>query len=128
MNTPFWTTEAIRTYYEQNTQLFLSFVGVSPTYTIHRSLWPDGVAGLDEALQTSNRLIRAEIEQMAADQALSELTILDLGCGVGGYALLPAAAAHIADTGAGHYAQPAAGTRGADAGAPSVPLGGMHVC
>ena len=93
MNTPSWTTEAIRTYYEQNTQLFLSFVGVSPTYTIHRSLWPDGVAGLDEALQTSNRLIQAEIEQMAADQALSQLAILDLGCGVGGTLFYLAAAA-----------------------------------
>ena len=73
------TTESVRTYYDQNTNLFLKFSSTKKAQNIHRSLWTDGAQTLDEALNVSNALIQAEIESVAPDHA----HFTDLGCGVG---------------------------------------------
>ena len=73
------TRASIRDYYDQNTRLFLAFNRARKADNIHRSLWVDGVKTLEEALNVSNDLIRAEIESVAKTNA----RIADLGCGVG---------------------------------------------
>jgi cyclopropane fatty-acyl-phospholipid synthase-like methyltransferase len=75
------TTQSIRRYYEQNTRLFFSLGGSSRAYSIHRALWMDGVATLDDALLTCNRLLLAEAQSVVA---VSRLHLVDLGCGIGG--------------------------------------------
>jgi cyclopropane fatty-acyl-phospholipid synthase-like methyltransferase len=71
--------DTIRTYYEQNTRLFLAFGRSHIAENIHRSLWTNGTKTLDEALNVSNEYILREIESVAPVQA----RIVDLGCGVG---------------------------------------------
>lgn len=73
------TTDAVRTYYDENTRLFLKFSGNKKAQNIHRSLWADGVTTLEEALNFSNSLILREIESSTPSRA----RIADLGCGVG---------------------------------------------
>jgi cyclopropane fatty-acyl-phospholipid synthase-like methyltransferase len=73
------TRNDIRNYYDQNTKLFLAFNRSRKADNIHRSLWMNGVRNLEEALNVSNELIRAEIESVAPRNA----HIADLGCGVG---------------------------------------------
>lgn len=73
------TTDAVRTYYDKNTNLFLKFSGHRQAQNIHRTLWMDGVTTLSEALHKTNALIQAEIEAAAPTNA----RIADLGCGVG---------------------------------------------
>ncbi len=78
---PSLSTQSIRRYYEQNTRLFLS-LGSSPhAYSIHRAIWMEGVKTQDEALNTSNRLLLTEAQDLAAS---SRLCLVDLGCGIGG--------------------------------------------
>jgi cyclopropane fatty-acyl-phospholipid synthase-like methyltransferase len=71
--------DTIRTYYEQNTRLFLAFGRSQKAENIHRSLWTGGTKTLDEALNVVNEYILREIESVAPVQA----RIADLGCGVG---------------------------------------------
>ncbi|MBC7877169.1 MAG: class I SAM-dependent methyltransferase [Anaerolineales bacterium] len=73
------TTDAVRTYYDQNTSLFLKFNNSKKAQNIHRSLWKDGIKTLEDALNFSNSLILNEIESIATSNAC----IADLGCGVG---------------------------------------------
>lgn len=73
------TTDSVRTYYDENTNLFLKFSGHKQAQNIHRSLWNDNIKTLDEALNFSNSLILKEIESIQPDSA----QIADLGCGVG---------------------------------------------
>lgn len=75
------TRDAIRKYYDQNTNLFLKFRRrkTGRAENIHRSLWTDGAQTLDEALNVSNALIHREIESVVQTNA----RIADLGCGVG---------------------------------------------
>jgi tocopherol O-methyltransferase len=73
------TTDSVRAYYDENTNLFLKFSGHRQAQNIHRSLWMDGAKSLQAALNTSNALIKAEIESVAPTHA----RIADLGCGVG---------------------------------------------
>ena len=73
------TTDSVRTYYDQNTNLFLKFGSAKKAQNIHRSLWMKDIKTLDEALNVSNALIQAEIETVANLNA----RIADLGCGVG---------------------------------------------
>jgi len=75
------TTDSIRTYYDENTNLFLKFSGTlrEKPQNIHRSLWMQDTKTLEDALNTSNALIKAEIESVAQTNA----RIADLGCGVG---------------------------------------------
>lgn len=71
--------DSIRTYYDQNTRLFLSFSNSRKAQNIHRSLWTDGAQTLDEALNVSNARILEEIESVSPTGA----RCADLGCGVG---------------------------------------------
>ncbi len=75
------TRDAIRKYYDQNTNLFLKFsrIKTGQAENIHRSLWTDGAQTLDEALNVANARILAEIESVTPTNA----RIADLGCGVG---------------------------------------------
>jgi tocopherol O-methyltransferase len=73
------TTDSVRTYYDENTNLFLKFSGNRKAQNIHRSLWMQDTKTLEDALNTSNALIKAEIESIAPTNA----RIADLGCGVG---------------------------------------------
>jgi len=73
------TLETIRNYYDQNTRLFLAFSGKHKAQNIHRALWTDSVSTLEDALNVSNEMIRAEIESVASIHA----RVADLGCGVG---------------------------------------------
>lgn len=69
----------VRAYYDKNTPLFLRFGSSPETQTIHRSLWPQGIRRLEDALAVSNNLILNEARTLN----LSHPQIADLGCGVG---------------------------------------------
>jgi cyclopropane fatty-acyl-phospholipid synthase-like methyltransferase len=71
--------DTIRTYYDQNTRLFLTFNRSRKAENIHRSLWTDDAKTLEEALNVANEYILREIESVAPTRA----RIADLGCGVG---------------------------------------------
>jgi tocopherol O-methyltransferase len=73
------TTDSVRAYYDQNTNLFLKFSRSTKVQNIHRSLWMKDIKTLDNALNVSNSLIQAEIESVAPANA----RLADLGCGVG---------------------------------------------
>jgi cyclopropane fatty-acyl-phospholipid synthase-like methyltransferase len=73
------TTDSVRTYYDENTELFLKFSGHKKAQNIHRSLWMQDIKSLEDALNASNALIKKEIEFVAPTNA----RIADLGCGVG---------------------------------------------
>ena len=73
------TTDSIRSYYDQNTNLFLKFSSNKKAQNIHRSLWTDDVQTLEDALNVTNARILKEIESAAPAHA----RIADLGCGVG---------------------------------------------
>ncbi len=73
------TTDSVRTYYDENTNLFLKFSGSKKAQNIHRTLWMQDTKTLEDALNTSNSLIKTEIESVAPNN----VRIADLGCGVG---------------------------------------------
>lgn len=73
------TTNSVRTYYDENTQLFLKFSSHKNARNIHRTLWMPETNSIEEALNTSNALIKAEVASVAPQNA----RIADLGCGVG---------------------------------------------
>jgi tocopherol O-methyltransferase len=73
------TTNSVRTYYDQNTSLFLKFNNSKKAQNIHRSLWKEGIKTLEDALNFSNSLILNEIESLN----INSPKIADLGCGVG---------------------------------------------
>lgn len=73
------TTDSVKTYYDQNTNLFLKFNKSKKAQNIHRSLWKDGIENLEDALNFSNFLILKEIESLN----INSPKIADLGCGVG---------------------------------------------
>jgi len=77
-------TPAIRRYYEQNTRLFLAFGSSPRTHSIHRAVWAEGVADLDEALDYTNRLILADAQEIQQRLSPLRLRLVDLGCGIGG--------------------------------------------
>jgi len=73
------TRDSVRTYYEQNTRLFLAFSRSRKAENIHRTVWTDGARSIEDALNVINERIRAEIESVAPSGA----HIADLGCEVG---------------------------------------------
>lgn len=73
------THDSVRTYYDQNTRLFLAFSSSKKAQNIHRSLWTGGARTLEETLNVSNARILKEIETVAPTHA----RCADLGCGVG---------------------------------------------
>jgi len=73
--------DPIRAYYDRNTQLFLRFGSRKEVQTIHRALWLDGVANLQQALNAANALILAQAQYLFNGR--ETLGIADMGCGVG---------------------------------------------
>lgn len=73
------TRDSVRKYYDQNTQFFTAFGVSNRAQNIHRGIWTDGAKTFEEALNTTNEWIRAEIESVVPTHA----RIADLGCGVG---------------------------------------------
>lgn len=74
----------IRSYYDQNTRLFLSLGSSARSQAIHRAVWTGDSRSLDEALNYTNRLVLDQARQLQAGQNASRLRVVDLGCGVGG--------------------------------------------
>ncbi len=75
---------SVRQYYEQNTRLFRALGNDRAMHTIHRAIWAEGVADLESALNYSGQLILNEIRAYERERPAYPLTVLDLGCGVGG--------------------------------------------
>jgi SAM-dependent methyltransferase len=73
--------DRVARYYDSNTSRFLAVGGGQGTHAIHRELWGPGVASVTEAADHINRLIAKEVHARHPD---GDVTILDLGCGVGG--------------------------------------------
>jgi len=71
-------------YYDANTRRFL-FVGPrGGVHSIHRELWGPGVTTAAESVDYVNGLLAEEIRTGRPDRGRDDLSILDLGCGVGG--------------------------------------------
>ena len=81
---PLLTLQSVRQYYEQNTRLFSFFGGSNKAKSIHRAIWFPGVQDLKQALTASNRLILNEIQDLILKDPISQLHLIDLGCGIGG--------------------------------------------
>jgi cyclopropane fatty-acyl-phospholipid synthase-like methyltransferase len=77
-------TQSVRRYYEQNTRLFLRFGSATRSRSIHRAVWSKDANSLDDALNFSNALVLNELHSLCDERQLSEASIVDLGCGVGG--------------------------------------------
>ncbi len=73
--------DPVARYYDSNTRRFLFVGGAGATYSIHRQLWGPGVDTTGDAADYINRLIADRIGEIGLG---SEVTILDMGCGVGG--------------------------------------------
>lgn len=71
----------VRAYYDRNTRLFLRYGSSAEVQTIHRSLWPQGVTRIEQALAVSNDLVLEETRALQA--RLGHLRFADFGCGVG---------------------------------------------
>ncbi len=70
----------VKNYYEKNTRKFLRFHRDAATKSIHQPLWKESTFTLKEAVFYANQLIQKEIEIYTRK---TDLTIIDLGCGVG---------------------------------------------
>ena len=75
------TRNDVRAYYDRNTRLFLRYGSSAEVQTIHRSLWPQAVTRIKQALAVSNDLVLDEAR--ALQNRLGRLRFADLGCGVG---------------------------------------------
>jgi len=70
----------VKNYYEKNTRKFLRFHRDAETKSIHQPLWKESNFTLKEAVFYANKLIQKQIENYPYKK---NLTIIDLGCGVG---------------------------------------------
>ncbi len=70
----------VKNYYEKNTNKFLRFHRDAATKSIHQPLWKEPHFTLKEAVFYANQLILKEIEAYPEKE---NLTVIDLGCGVG---------------------------------------------
>jgi SAM-dependent methyltransferase len=91
-------TSSVARYYDRNTRRFLLVGRAGQSYGIHRQLWGPGVTKPEDAANYVNLLLEEEIRARVGDAstpalpastaphppAQRTLTILDLGCGVGG--------------------------------------------
>lgn len=75
------TTEAVARYYDGNTRRFLRFSGGGATLAIHRPLWGPGVSSAEEAADYVHLWLLDELRALGFQPPL---TLVDLGCGVGG--------------------------------------------
>ena len=74
----------VRAYYERNTRLFLALGIGGRTLALRRAVWAEGVDTLPQAVDYVNGLIAADALQSPALAGGNGLSILDIGCGVGG--------------------------------------------
>lgn len=74
----------IARYYDRNTPRFLLVGGGGASHSIHRLLWGPGVSTSREAASYIHRLIEEEIHTLGLAEPLS---VVDMGCGVGGTVL-----------------------------------------
>lgn len=82
---PYSKRDAIRRYYDENTALFMRHGREQETFTIHRSLWFQGITDPARALHASNEMISREMQALRDSRlAMHNRRVLDLGCGVGG--------------------------------------------
>lgn len=70
----------VKNYYEKNTRRFLRFHRDAATKSIHQPLWKEAHFTLKEAVYYANELVLKEINSYPTKK---NLTIIDLGCGVG---------------------------------------------
>lgn len=75
------TAHPVARYYDSNTRRFLLVGGGGATHSMHRHLWGPGVASTAQAAAYIDHLIAERILDL---EGAAELTILDIGCGVGG--------------------------------------------
>ncbi len=78
------SVRAVQHYYEQNTRLFRALGLGNRAHAVHRAIWDDTTTTFDAALERVNALALAEIQSFLAEQSVSPLYLLDLGCGLGG--------------------------------------------
>jgi len=79
--------DLVADYYDRNTGRFLRFGGGRDALAIHRELWGPGVRTATDAKRYVNRLLEDRIGPLRGDAdsaAARSLTVVDLGCGVGG--------------------------------------------
>lgn len=74
----------VKAYYEENTSKFIRFQPKLESQNIHQALWPPHIHLKTDAANYSNLLIFQEIQNYQSATKTDKLTILDLGCGVGG--------------------------------------------
>jgi len=81
------TADPVAHYYDRNTGRFLRFGGGRDALAIHRELWGPGVRTATDAKRYVNRLLGDRLGPVGhppTTAAASTLTVVDLGCGVGG--------------------------------------------
>ncbi len=74
-------SDKVKNYYERNTRRFLWFHKDNTHKSIHQPLWKEPYFTTQDAFFYSNKLI---LEEMLNYTSKPPLTVLDLGCGVGG--------------------------------------------
>ena len=74
--------QTLRAYYDHNTPRFLSYGKQRHARTIHRPVWGEGVQNQGQALHYVHKLILNELQSLKSE-SVSDLSALDLGCGVG---------------------------------------------
>jgi cyclopropane fatty-acyl-phospholipid synthase-like methyltransferase len=75
--------EHVQQYYETNTSAFARFGQGTGTGTIRRAVWGPEVQSSQAAFEYVDQLILGQVEQ-AARASGQPITVLDLGCGLGG--------------------------------------------
>lgn len=76
-------TEHVQQYYDVNSGVFARFGQGTGTGTVRRAVWGPAVKSTQAAFEFVDQLILAEVER-AARTSQEPITVLDLGCGLGG--------------------------------------------
>ena len=69
----------VQEYYDNNTSWFLKLGQSKEAHNIHRLVWGPGVTTDEQAINYVNELIYQQLTQLSTQ----DISILDLGCGVG---------------------------------------------
>ena len=72
-------SNAVKSFYENNTRRFLKWGAGRETGVIHREVWGEGVKTKTQALHYCHDLLIAELPQ----GHVNPIRVLDLGCGIG---------------------------------------------
>ena len=81
MSAPPFEPSDVQRYYDANTPAFVRHGQGGQLGAIHRAVWGPGVADRDHAFHYVDDLIQRELEVLTTG---APITVLDLGCGVGG--------------------------------------------